>query len=150
MSHQGEPLDPAVAQRVHASFERHGLMQTIGATLTLVAPGLVEIELPFRGDLTQQHGFLHAGIVAALADVACGYAAFTLMPANSEVLTVEFKVNFLAPASGEQFRARGEVIRAGRTLTACRGSVFSLNEGKEDLIATMLASMIRRERGEGG
>ena len=124
-------------------------MQLIGAELGVVEPGVVEINLAYRPDLPQQHGYLHAGIVTTIADSACGYAAFSLMPAGSQVLSVEFKVNLLRPARGVRFVARGEVIKAGRTLTVVRGDVFGLSDdGPRELIATMQATMMcmRRER----
>lgn len=118
-------------------------MKAIGARLTKVAPGDVEIEIAFRDDLTQQHGFLHAGIVTAIVDTACGYAALSLMPAESAVLTIEYKVNFLVPARGERFIARGRVAKPGRTITVCAGDVFALGDGEERLVATMLATLMR-------
>ena len=138
-----ELQDPGFGRRVRASFERHGLMKAIGARLTKVAPGDVEIEIAFRDDLTQQHGFLHAGIVTAIVDTACGYAALSLMPAESAVLTIEYKVNFLVPARGERFIARGRVAKPGRTITVCAGDVFALGDGEERLVATMLATLMR-------
>ena len=137
-----EAQDPDFETRVRQSFSRQKIMDTFGATLTKVAPGEVEIELPFRPELTQQHGFLHAGVVTAIVDSACGYAAYTLMPADSEVLTIEYKVNLLSPARGERMIARGRVTKPGRTVTVCAGDVFTLADGKEKLIATMLATMI--------
>lgn len=137
------PADPAFAARVRASFARQPFMATLGACLTRVDPGEVEIELPFRDDLTQQHGFLHAGVVAALADTACGYAAFTLMPADAAVLSVEFKLNLLAPARGDRLIGRGRVLRAGRTITVCAGDVAALEAGGEEkLVASMLATIM--------
>ena len=123
-------------------------MKLIGAGLTLIEPGVVEITLPFRPDLTQQHGYLHAGIVTTIADSACGYAAFTLMPEGSGVLSVEFKVNLLRPAKGENFLARAEVIKAGRTLTVVRADVFALTEDKRTLVATMQGTMMCLVSGE--
>jgi len=117
-------------------------MKLIGASLTMIEPGVVEITLPFRPDLTQQNGYLHAGIVTTIADSACGYAAFTLMPEGSGVLSVEFKVNLLRPAKGENFLARAEVIKAGRTLTVVRADVFALTEDKRTLVATMQGTMM--------
>ena len=137
-----EPRDPAFEARVRASFTRQAVTTTLQATMTRVEPGEVEIELPFRQDLTQQHGYLHAGIITTIVDSACGYAAYSLMAAQAEVLTVEYKVNFLAPAQGERFIARGRVTRAGRTLTVCAGEVVALQEGREALIATMLTTMM--------
>src|SRR5688572_29592016 len=137
-----EPADENFEQRVRDSFARQKVMALIGAGLTLVEPGRCEIELPYREDLTQQDGFLHAGIVTMLLDTACGYAAYTLMPEGSGVLSVEFKVNLLAPAKGEKLLARAEVKRAGRTLTICTADAFA----DEKLSATMLGTMLRTER----
>ena len=117
-------------------------MQTIGAGVTRVAPGEVDIQLPFRSDLTQQHGYLHAGVVTAITDSACGYAALSLSPAGSAVLTVEYKVNFVAPAKGDSIVARSKVVRPGGTVTVCSGEAFAVEEGKETLIATMLTTMM--------
>jgi len=118
------------------------MMKLLGASLEHVAPGAVDIRLPFRADLTQQHGFLHAGVTTSIADSACGYAAFTLMPPGAAVLTVEFKVNLIAPAAGETFVARGRVLKAGRTLTICSGDVFALDGGSEKHVLTMLATVM--------
>jgi uncharacterized protein (TIGR00369 family) len=137
-----DPIDPQFVSRVRASFARQPMMQTLGATLETVAPGRVEIVLPFRSALTQQHGYLHAGAIATIADSACGYAAYTLMPAGASVLTVEYKINLLAPAVGDWFIARAEVIRAGRTLTVVQADVFASAGGEERRTATMLATII--------
>ena len=130
--------------RIRESFARQELMATIGAVLTTVEPGLVEIELAHRTDLTQQHGFLHAGVVASVLDSACGYAAYSLMPAGAGVLTVEFKINLLRPASGPRFVARGEVSRRGRTLTVCMGHAFSLapDTDARKPVAAMLSTIM--------
>ena len=118
-------------------------MGLIGAELSRVEAGIIEITLPYRKDLTQQHGYLHAGIVTTIADSACGYAAYTLMPPESEVLSVEFKVNLLRPAKGETFFAVAEVVKPGKTLTVVRADVFGLDhEAQRELIATMLGTMI--------
>lgn len=117
-------------------------MQTIDAQLTLVIPGRVEIELPFDESLTQHHGYIHAGIITSIADTACGYAAMTLMPRESDVLSVEFKINLLRPAEGERFTARAAVKRCGRTLTICDCDVASVSGGEEKIIAAMLATMM--------
>ncbi|MGB8518893.1 MAG: PaaI family thioesterase [Candidatus Tumulicola sp.] len=117
-------------------------MRSIGANLSKVAPGEVEIVVPFREDLTQQHGFLHAGIITTIVDSACGYAAFSLMPAGASVLTIEFKVNLLAPAKGETFLARGIVIKPGKTITVCAGEVFGRGTGDPILVATMTATVM--------
>jgi uncharacterized protein (TIGR00369 family) len=115
-----EPKDPGFEAKVRESFARQGIMGHLGARLDRVAPGLAEISVPFRPELSQQHGYFHAGVVATVADSAAGYAAFTLMPAGSSVLSIEFKVNLLAPARGGLLRARGQVVRAGRTITVCQ------------------------------
>ena len=136
------PEDPSFEARVRSSFRRQKIMEMIGAKLTRVAPGEVEIELPFQDVLVQQHGYVHGGIVTAIADSACGYAALSLMPEGAEVLTVEYKVNFLAPARGTRLRARGRVIRSGRTISVCAGEVAAINGDGEVPVATMLATMI--------
>lgn len=138
-----DPLNPSFAEEVERSFARQPIMKLIGARLSLIEPGVIEITFPYRVDLTQQHGFLHAGVVTTAADSAAGYAAYSLMPAGSEVLSVEFKVNLLRPAKGETFVARAEVISAGRTLTVVRAEVFGIAaNGDRELVATMQATMI--------
>jgi uncharacterized protein (TIGR00369 family) len=139
-------LDAAVVERVRASFARQGAMATLGADLAAVTAGHVAI-LPIEPRLSQQNGFLHAGVVVAALDSACGYAALTLMPADAEVLSVEFKVNLLAPAGGDRLLAEGEVVRAGRTLTVCRGDAYAEQEAERVHVATMLATMVRRRAG---
>ena len=137
------PLNPSFAADIERSFARQPIMNLLGATLSLVEPGVVEITLPYRADLAQQHGYLHAGVIATIADSACGYAAYSLMPAGSEVLSVEFKVNLLRPAQGASFVARAEVIKAGRTLTVVRADVFGVAENADrELVATMQGTMI--------
>ena len=140
MKNSFEIRDPHFERRVRENFEQQRVMQLIGATLGVVEPGLVEIAIPFRDDLTQQDGYVHAGIVTTILDSACGYAAYTLMPAGSSVLSVEFKVNLLAPAKGTTITARAEVKRSGRTLTVCSADAFA----DDSLCATMLATMICR------
>jgi uncharacterized protein (TIGR00369 family) len=137
-----KPRNPSFEREVRQSFAQQSIMKLIGASITLVQPGVVEITLPYLQDLTQQNGYLHAGIVTTIADSACGYAAFTLMPEGSGVLSVEFKVNLLRPAKGENFLARAEVIKAGRTLTVVRADVFALTENKRALVATMQGTMM--------
>lgn len=139
--------DPDFESRIRASFNAQQVMQTIGARLTRISPGEVCIELPFSPALTQQHGFVHAGIVGVVVDSACGYAAYTLMPADSEVLTVEYKVNFLSPAQGETFVGIGKVIKPGRTLTVCGGEVWARTNGQRKLVATMQSTMISIPKG---
>ena len=119
-----EPQDLNYQARVQASFSRQKMMQTMGACLRSVSPGVVEIELPFNENLTQQHGFLHAGAIATIGDNACGYAALSLAPADKAVLTIEYKINLVTPALGNKFVARGRVIRPGRTIAVCNGDVF--------------------------
>lgn len=135
--------NPSFADDVQRSFAQQPIMSLLGASLALVEPGVVEIVLPYRADLAQHHGYLHAGAVTAIADSACGYAAYTLMPAGSDVLSVEFKVNLLRPAQGEMFVARAEVIKAGRTLTVVSADVFALAGYTKTLVATMQGTMIR-------
>lgn len=129
-------------ERVRQSFSNQSFMSTLGAELTVVGQGVVEIRLPFSSKLTQQHGYLHAGAVTAILDSACGYAALSLAPDDKDVLTVEFKQNLLAPAAGEAFVARAHVKRAGKTLTVCAADAFALTDSKEKLVATMLATIM--------
>jgi uncharacterized protein (TIGR00369 family) len=137
------PADPNYEARVRASFAKQQFMATLGANLASVQPGEVCIELPFRADLTQQHGFLHAGVVTSVIDSACGYAALTLMPPDRAVLSVEFKVNLIAPAQGATFQARGRVVRVGRTLTVCTGDLRVV--GSDSVVAMMQATMMAVE-----
>jgi uncharacterized protein (TIGR00369 family) len=137
-----QPKDPDFAVRVRAGFARQGAMATIGASISRLEPGLVELTLPFAQTLTQQHGFVHAGMVTTALDSACGFAAYTLMPADAAVLSIEFKVNLLAPARGEKFRFLGQVIKPGRTITVCEAQGFSTEAGREKLTATMTATMM--------
>jgi uncharacterized protein (TIGR00369 family) len=142
MSRPLRPADENYAERVRESFARQTVMSTIGARLTRVAPGEVDIEMPYRDDLVQQHGFVHAGILAAIADSACGYAAYSLMPAGAAVLSIEFKINLLAPARGEMLFARARVLRAGRNITSCLAEVSARHAGEETLVATLLGTMM--------
>ena len=137
-----EPRDPDFKARVRNSFGRQAAMRTLGAVVNLVEPGEVEIEMPSRADLAQQHGFIHGGIVTAIVDSACGYAAFSLSAPDTAVLTVEYKVNFVAPAKGERLVARGEVVRPGATVTVCKGNVLAYEDGEEKLVATMLTTLM--------
>ena len=122
------------------------VMSLIGGELARVEPGIIEITLPYRRDLTQQHGYVHAGIITTIADSACGYAAYTLMPPGSDVLAVEFKLNLLRPAKGETFTARAEVIKSGRTLTVVRADVHAYTGDQRELVANMQGTMMRLER----
>ncbi len=130
------------AEATRESFARQGLMTLYGAEVTDIAPGRVEIGVAYRPDLTQQHGYFHGGVMGALADTACGYAAFTLTPRESTVLTVEYKMNITAPGIGDRLIARGAVKRAGRTLIVTHGDVFTARDGAETLCATMLQTIM--------
>jgi len=128
--------------RIAASFAKQGLMKTLGATLGEISPGTVEIVLTPAPAVSQQHGFVHAGAVSAIADTAAGYAALSLMPEGSGVLTTEFKINLLAPAKGDLIRARGRVIKAGRTLTLAQTDVFAEVDGERKLVAYLTATLM--------
>lgn len=134
--------DPHFRTRVAESFARQTAMETLGLRLESVEPGQIVLAMPFSARLSQQHGFVHAGVIATGLDSACGYAAFTLMAADAAVLSIEFKVNLLAPARGESFVMRGTVIKPGRTITVCEGKAYALASGAEKLIATMTATMM--------
>jgi len=135
------PADQDFEERVRDSFARLTLMRTIGARLVKVAPGEVDIDMPVRDDLTQQHGYVAAAVVTAIVDTACGYAAMSLMPAGADVLTVEYKVNFMSPARGERLLAHGRVVKPGRALTVCAGEVYALGDAAPKAVATMLGTM---------
>lgn len=137
-----EPRDPGFDARVRNSINRQTALQTMGITLSGLQPGTVTLEMRFSEKLAQQHGYIHAGVITTAMDSACGYAAFSLMETSAEVLTVEFKANFLAPAAGTTFRFTGHVVKPGRTLTVCEGKAFAINEETEKLIATMGATMM--------
>lgn len=129
-------------RKVRASFQRQGFMRTIGAKMTSVGRGTVEIQLPFSRKLSQQKGFVHGAAITAILDSACGYAALSIAPEDAEVLSVEFKVNFVAPAVGERFVARAAVKRNGKMLSVCTADAFAVNGKQEKLIATMLTTII--------
>lgn len=137
-------LDPAFDEALRETFTHQKLMATLGARLVHVAPGEVHVELPCADHVTQQAGLVHAGALASIADSACGGAALTLMPAGSDVISVEFKLNLLAPAAGDRIIARAHVVRAGRTITVCSADLFAVRGGEETLVATMLGTMMRR------
>jgi uncharacterized protein (TIGR00369 family) len=137
-----QPRNPDFEARVRGSFARQNAMALIGARMTKVEPGRVEIELPVRDELGQQHGFVHGGIVGMIADSAGGYAAFTLMPADASVLTVEYKLNMLAPAEGERLVARAEVLKPGRSLAVVRADVWALRDGREARVAAMQQTLM--------
>ena len=136
------PRDPNYAKRVRGSFRRQKVMALIGAELTHLAPGHCEIRLPHKAELTQQHGYIHGGIIGTIGDTAAGYAAYTLMPHDASVLTIEYKINLLTPGDGEALIARGEVVRAGRTLVVARADVFAVKAGKETHCASLLQTLM--------
>jgi uncharacterized protein (TIGR00369 family) len=138
------PKDPAFEARVRESFRRQTHMGTLGAAMVFVGPGEVHLELPYAPQFCQQNGFLHAGVIASVADSANGYAAYTLAPPETDVLAVEFKINLLSPARGDRFLACGRVLRPGRTLTVCTAEVFAMETDRRTLIATMLSTIIVR------
>ncbi len=137
-----EPRDPRWEEKVRGSFARQKVMVLIGAELADVAPGCCKIHLPFRDDLTQQNGFFHAGIISTVVDSAAGYAGFSLMPAGSDVLTVEYKLNLLAPGDGERLIAIGEVVKSGRNLVITRGEVYVIKHGRSTHCATMQQTLM--------
>ncbi len=137
-----QSFDAEVERKVRESFLRQGLMQHLGASLVSIAHGFCEISVPFRAEMSQQHGYFHAGVSAAIADSACGYSAYTLTPRDSTVLTVEFKLSLLSPARGEILRAKARVIRPGRTLSVCAADVFVKQGGIEKLCATSLTTIM--------
>jgi uncharacterized protein (TIGR00369 family) len=137
--------DPAFRDRIHDSFAKQGLMATLGASLGQIGPGLVEIILPAMPALSQQHGYMHAGALAAVADSAAGYAALSLTPAGVGVLSVEFKINLLAPAKGDRVKATGRVVKAGRTLTIAQAEVIAEDGADERLVALLTATVMSIE-----
>jgi uncharacterized protein (TIGR00369 family) len=138
-----QPKDSNFAERVHSSFARQRTMTTLGIAIAQLAPGEIELAMPYQPGYTQQHGFMHAGIIATALDSACGYAAFSLMPADAAVLTVEFKTNLLAPAKGDRFLFRARVVKPGRTLTVCDAQALALEgDTEERLVATMTGTLM--------
>jgi uncharacterized protein (TIGR00369 family) len=143
-----QPKNPDYRAISIDTFAQQRAMKTPGISIVRLEPGEVDLAMDYSPDLTQQHGFVHAGIITAGLDTACGIAAFTLMPAGSAILTVEFKTNLLAPARGERFAFRATVVKPGRTLTICEGRAYAGHDGKETLIATMsgtLMALLARE-----
>ncbi len=138
-----QPQDANFQERVRASFARQRVMSTLGVEIARLGPGEIELAMPYDAAYSQQHGFVHAGVVATALDSACGYAAYSLMPASADVLTVEFKANFLAPAKGRRFAFRARVVKPGRTITVCDGEAVAFGDGGEErLIATMTATLM--------
>jgi uncharacterized protein (TIGR00369 family) len=145
--HRGEPgMSADVLERVRENFARQPFMNTLGASLLSVKPGVVEIGVTFRTDLKQQNGFLHSGVLTSVLDSACGYAALSVAPEGFDVLSVEFKVNLLTPAVGERFVARAQVKRAGKLLTVSTADAFAIKEGQEKLVATMTATIMNMQQ----
>ena len=134
--------DPDFENRVRDSFGRQVAMSSLGISISMIAPGRIELQMPFLSEFTQQHGFTHAGIITTGLDSACGYAAFSLMPSDAAVLTVELKTSLLAPAKGERYRLVGQVVKPGRTLTFCEGKAYAIDHDHETLVSTMSATMM--------
>jgi len=137
-----KPNDARYKEKVTESFDRQQVMKTINASIKEIIPGQIELEFPFQQNLTQQHGLIHAGIISTVLDSACGYAAFSLMPEDAAVLTIEFKVNLLAPAKGTRFRALGKVKKPGRNITVAEGEMLSFTNNDSKLVATMVATIM--------
>jgi len=135
-------MDPNYESRVRASFERQEAMKSLGIEIARLGPGEVELTMPYARAYAQQHGFMHAGIIATALDSACGYAAFSLMPDDAAVLTVEYKINLLAPARGERFVFRSRVVKAGRTITVCEGQALAVGAEGEKPVATMICTLM--------
>ncbi len=136
------PRDDEYEAKVRQSFNRQKIMKTVNASILSIRPGEVELEFPYQSSLTQQHGFIHAGIVSTVLDSACGYAAFSLMPEGAAVLTIEFKINFLSPAKGKLFKAVGIVKKPGRNITVTEGELFTCTDGEQKLVATMVGTIM--------
>lgn len=137
-----EPRNPDFEARVRDSFARQRFMEHIGASLEVVEPGYVEVHLPYREELTQQHGFIHGGALATIADNAAGYAAFTLMAADTSILTVEYKLNILRPGQGEKMIAKGKVVKPGRNLTVVDSDVYALRDGEQIMCVTSIQTLM--------
>ena len=144
-----EPKDSAFRERVKSSFDRQQCMATLGIEISKIEPGVIELIMPYAEPYTQQHGFIHAGIISTALDSACGYAAFSLMPVEAAVRTIEYKINFLAPAKGEDFIFRAEVVKPGRTLTLCDARAYGRTADKKKLIATMSGTLMALFNREG-
>jgi uncharacterized protein (TIGR00369 family) len=140
------PQNPDFESAIRESFGRQALMSTLGVSIESVAPGGVDLRLPYSPAACQQNGYMHAGAIASVADSANGYAAYSLAPPGMDVLAVEFKINLLAPAQGTYFLARGRVLRAGRTLTVCQADVLAMSDAEPLLVATMLSTIIVRPK----
>ena len=150
MAFEPKARNPQFEAVVRESFSRQTMMTSLGATLVLVEPGRVHVGLARSASLAQQNGFMHAGAIASIADSACGYAAFTLAPPDTDVLAVEFKINLLEPARASRFEARAKVIRQGKTLSTCLAEVYGLDAGEETLVAIMMSTIITKSGGGRG
>jgi uncharacterized protein (TIGR00369 family) len=137
-----EPIDPNFDARVRESFARQRVMQTLGIVIERLVPGEIELVMPYAEAYTQQHGFMHAGIMTTALDSACGYAAFSLMPADADILTIEFKTNLLAPAKGSRFTFRARVVKPGRMITVCDAQAYAHGNDGEKLVATMTGTLM--------
>ena len=142
MSSIPAPKDPNFETKVRSSFDRQQVMKTLGVKITKLTAGQIELEMPHKAEYTQQHGFIHAGIIATALDSACGYAAFSLMAEDAAVLTVEFKTNLMSPAAGERFVFKAEVVKPGRTLTFCEGKAYAITGTNQKLIASMQGTLM--------
>jgi uncharacterized protein (TIGR00369 family) len=142
MKSKFEPKNPDYVARVEKSFSDQAVMKTIGASIEAISPGKIEIEFPYQSNLTQQNGFIHAGIVSTVLDSACGYAAFSLMPQDVSVLTIEFKINLLSPATGDRFRGYGKVKKAGRNISVAEAELYAFSEQGKKLVATMVGTLM--------
>ena len=136
------PIDKNYKNMVQKSFDRQRAMNSLGITIENIEPGRIELKMPYLEDYTQQHGFVHAGILSTAMDSACGYAAFSLMPEEAAVLTIEYKINLLAPAQGDFFIVIGKVLKAGRTIIVCQAEAYSNKEGEQKLVARMTGTMM--------
>ncbi|MCZ6470370.1 MAG: PaaI family thioesterase [Gammaproteobacteria bacterium] len=147
MKSKFEPKYPDYVARVEKSFSDQAVMKTIGASIEAISPGKIEIEFPYQSNLTQQNGFIHAGIVSTVLDSACGYAAFSLMPQDVSVLTIEFKINLLSPATGDRFRGYGKVKKAGRTISVAEAELYAFSDQGKKLVATMVGTLMAVSHG---
>ncbi len=147
MKSKFEPKHPDYAAKVEKSFADQAVMETIGASIEAISPGEIEIEFPYQSSLTQQNGFIHAGIVSTVLDSACGYAAFTLMPEDASVLTIEFKINLLSPAKGDRFRGYGKVKKAGRNISVAEAELYAFSDQGKKLVATMVGTLMAVNHG---
>ncbi len=147
MKSKFEPKYPDYVARVEKSFSDQAVMKTIGASIEAISPGKIEIEFPYQSNLTQQNGFIHAGIVSTVLDSACGYAAFSLMPIDVSVLTIEFKINLLSPATGDRFRGYGKVKKAGRTISVAEAELYAFSDQGKKLVATMVGTLMAVSHG---